>query len=102
MRAMNPPLSVGDRVGNLYLGTRGTTLGPAIVLALRERHGRWYADFRMQHGDERNRPVHPDFVSPTSELLPETRQEWEPIWERLAAEDWSPDDNHPDYLAPPE
>lgn len=84
---------VGERLGLTYnAGAGGTVLGPAVVLAVRETSGayRQRADFRMQHGDVMNRPVHADWVLKKSQCEEATVKAWEPIWDRLADPEWEP------------
>ena len=85
---------VGEKVGLTYNGgASGTVLGPAIVLAVRETPNSAYkqrADFRMQHGDVMDRPVHGDWLLKKSQCEGKTLEVWEPIWERLAAPEWEP------------
>lgn len=95
-----PPLKLGDRVALLYPGKDGTsTVGPAIVFEVHQHQDdegevNWWADFRMEHGDERGRLIDSHSVFPFDEISDESREYWAPVWERLAASCTPPADRH--------
>lgn len=82
------PVKVGERVGVLYLGRRGTTLGYAVISKVTVTPGgRWR--YECWRTDDDGQLVidgslySPDFVSKQADLLPETVRHWEPYWLRI-------------------
>lgn len=95
------PFKASDRVGAIYLSKRGgTTLAPGIVrLVERSDSGHWYGVIRFDHG-ERRMILHSDFVQRERQLLEDTREFWEPYWQKLERPDWEPNKESADYEEP--
>lgn len=78
-----PPLQVGpgDRIGIMSL----REMKPAILLKVEEFGKDLHASIRTEDGEFDRVWIYPQKVTPGPELLPETRDLWQPVWDRLAA-----------------
>ncbi|QKV90382.1 hypothetical protein HUT19_41125 [Streptomyces sp. NA02950] len=75
-----PELKPYDRIG--IRDYRGMT--PVIVLKTEMWHSKLFASLRSEDEERDHQRITPQSFIPEAELLPETRELFKPVWERLA------------------